>query len=159
MPVPSVGSLAPDFTLPSTSGEPVTLSAYRGRHPVLLAFFPLAFSGVCTAEMCAFTEDYDQFAGRGVVVHPVSVDSKYALREFKAKHAMQVELLSDFCREVSALYGVLLPERSYSTRAYFLIDAGGVVRWAHVEETPGTRRDNAELLREIDRLDEASAAR
>jgi peroxiredoxin len=157
--VPSVGSLAPDFTLPSTSGEPVTLSAYRGRQPVLLAFFPLAFSGVCTAEMCAFTEDYDRFAERGVVVHPVSVDSRYALREFKAKHGMKADLLSDFHREASSLYGVLLPERLYSTRAYFLIDVDGVVRWAHVEETPGTRRENAEILREIDRLGEASAAR
>lgn len=159
MPVPAVGTLAPDFTLPSTSGGPVTLSGYRGAHAVLLAFFPLAFSGVCTTEMCAFTEDYDRFAAHGVVVHPVSVDSTYALEAFRAKHGMRVDLLSDFKRDVSALYGVLLPERLFSNRAYFLIDADGIVRWAHVEEHPGRRRENAEILLEIAKLGPATGIR
>ena len=119
---------------------------------MLLAFFPRAFSGVCTTEMCAFTEDYDSFASRGVVVHPISVDSTYALEEFRAKHSMQVDLLSDFTREVSALYGVLIPQRLFSNRAYFLIDTAGIVRWAHVEEHPGLRREDREILAEIDRI-------
>ncbi|HMV31272.1 MAG TPA: redoxin domain-containing protein, partial [Gemmatimonadales bacterium] len=71
MPMPAVGSPAPDFTLASTSGENVTLSALRGKH-VLLAFFPLAFTGVCTKEVCAFTEDYAQFQTAGTVVLPIS---------------------------------------------------------------------------------------
>jgi len=150
--MPQPGQLAPDFTLPCTNGESVTLSSYRGEKNVLLAFFPLAFSRVCTTEMCAFTEDYEQFAGHDVVVHPISVDSHYALKEFKAKHAMTVDMLSDFKRDVTTLYDVLHPERFYAQRAYFLIDKQGVIRWAHVEEHPGLRRENTELITEIEML-------
>ncbi len=143
--VPAAGTPAPDFTLASTSGEKVTLSALRGRR-VLLAFFPLAFTSTCTAEMCAFSDDYDDFAARGVTVLPISVDSVPTLAEFKAKHGMKVDLLSDFRRDASRAYGVLLEHTFFSTRAYFLVDADGVVRWAHVEENPGQRRENAEIL-------------
>ena len=118
--VPTVGQHAPDFTLPSTSGEKVTLSSLRGK-PVLLAFFPLAFSGTCTAELCEMRDDHDEFARRGVTVLPISVDHTYSLKEYKAKYSMQVEMLSDFQRDVSRLYGVMLEERFYSKRAYFLI--------------------------------------
>lgn len=145
---PAVGTPAPDFTLASTSGQQVTLSALRGRR-VLLAFFPLAFTSTCTSEMCAFTDDYDAFAAEGVTVLPVSVDSVPTLAEFKAKHGLSVELLSDFRREASRAYGVLLEHTFFSTRAYFLVDADGVVRWSHVEANPGERRENAEILAAI----------
>ena len=151
MSIPAIGAVAPDFTLESTGG-PVTLSAFRGRQHVLLAFFPLAFTGVCTAEMCAFGEDFDAFASRDVAVVPISVDAVPSLKEFKAKHAMRVELASDFRREVSRAYGTLLEERFFSTRAYFLIDKTGVLRWSFVEDTPGTRRENSEILAEIAKL-------
>ena len=150
--VPTVGSVAPDFTLPSTSGEKVTLSALRGK-PVLIAFFPLAFSGTCTAELCEMRDDHEQFAARGVTVLPISVDHTYSLKEYKAKHGMHVDLLSDFKRDVSRSYGVLLEDRYYSNRAYFLLDRDGVIRWEHVEENPGQRRDDAEILAAIDRLE------
>jgi len=149
--VPAVGTLAPDFTLNTTSGSAVTLSALRGKHHVLLAFFPAAFTGVCTAEVCAFSEDFDAFSSTNVTVLPISVDNVPSLKEFKAKHGMRVELASDFKREVSTAYGVLLPA-FLSTRAYFLIDKTGVLRWSYVEETPGTRRQNSELLAEIAKL-------
>jgi len=149
--IPAVGQSAPDFTLPSTSGERVTLSALRGR-PVLLAFFPLAFSGTCTAELCEMRDDADQFASRGVTVLGISVDSTYSLKEYKVKHGMQIDLLSDFKREVSRQYGVLLADRFFSARAYFLIDRDGILRWAHVEENPSHRRPDSELLAVIDRL-------
>ena len=149
--VPAVGQEAPDFTLPSTSGEKLTLSAMRGR-PVLLAFFPLAFSGTCTAELCEMRDDHDKFAARGVTIVPISVDHTYSLKEYKAKYNMQDDMLSDFKRDVSRSYGVLLEDRYYSARAYFLIDAAGVIRWAHVEENPSNRRQDAELLAAIDRL-------
>lgn len=145
---PAVGSPAPDFTLASTSGDQVTLSGLRGRR-VLVAFFPLAFTGTCTSEMCAFTDDYDAFAAEGVTVLPVSVDSVPTLNEFKAKHGLKVDLLSDFKREASRAYGVLLEHTFFSTRAYFLVDEAGAVRWAHVEENPGLRRENAEILAAI----------
>jgi peroxiredoxin len=148
---PVVGQPAPDFTLPSTSGEKVTLSSLRGK-PVLLAFFPLAFSGTCTAQLCELRDDHEQFADRGVVVLPISVDSTYSLKEYKAKHAMKVDLLSDFKRDVSRLYGVLHPDRFYSQRAYFLLDSTGVVRWEHIEDNPSNRRTDEELLTAIDRI-------
>jgi len=149
--VPAVGELAPDFTLPSTSGDKVTLSSLRGK-PVLIAFFPLAFSSTCTAELCEMRDDHDQFANRGVTVLPISVDHTYSLKEYKAKYNMHADLLSDFKRDVSRLYGVLLEDRFFSARAYFLLDKDGVIRWEHVEENPGNRRPDAELLAAIDRL-------
>ena len=146
--VPAVGSPAPAFTLASTDGTQVSLATLRGR-PALLAFFPLAFTSTCTAELCAFSDDWDDFAGHELRVLPVSVDSIPTLKEFKAKHDMKVDLLSDFKREASRAYGVLNEERFHSTRAYFLIDAEGIVRWAHVEDNPGQRRENAEILAAI----------
>ena len=145
---PAVGGPAPDFTLPSTTGKDVTLSNLKGKR-VLLAFFPLAFTSTCTTELCAFTDDFERFRAADVEVLPISVDSIPTLREFKVKERLAVELLSDFKREVSRRYGVLLEERFFSKRAYFLIDREGVVRWAYVEDTPATRRENAELFERI----------
>lgn len=148
---PAVGSMAPDFTLPSTSGDRVTLSQLRGQN-VLIAFFPLAFSSTCTAELCEMRDDWDQFATRNVVVLPISVDSTYSLKEYKQKYNMKVDLLSDFKREVSARYGVLNEERFFSNRAYFLVDRKGALGWVHVEENPSLKRSNQELLEQVDRL-------
>lgn len=146
---PAAGEAAPDFTLASTAGANVTLSSFRGERNVLLAFFPLAFTGTCTAEMCAFSDDYDALAETGTVVLPISVDSVPTLKEFKAKHAMRVDLLSDFKREVSRRYGVLREDTFYSNRAYFLVDREGIVRWVHVEDKSGQRRENREILDRI----------
>jgi peroxiredoxin len=146
--LPAVGTPAPDFTLPSTSGTDVTLSSLRGRN-VLLAFFPLAFTKVCTQEMCALSEDYGRFRDANTEVLPISVDSVPTLREFKAKERISVELLSDFKRDVSRRYGTLIEEKFFSNRAYVLIDPDGLVRWVYSEETPSTRRENQELLAQV----------
>jgi len=147
--LPPVGSPAPDFTLPSTAGVDVTLSKLRGRN-VLLAFFPLAFTSVCTQEMCSFTEDYGRFRDANTIVLPISVDSIPTLKEFKNKERISVDLLSDFKREVSRRYGTLLEDRFFSNRAYVLIDPDGIVRWTFMEDTPGTRRQNDELLAQLE---------
>jgi len=146
---PQVGDTAPEFTAASTSGSDVSLSSFRGTRNVLLAFFPLAFTGTCTKELVCFTEDFDQFAGKGVEILPISVDSTASLREFKNKLQMKTELLSDFKRDISRAYGVLNEERFYSNRAYFLIDKEGRVRWSHVEASNGQRRENSEILAAI----------
>ena len=151
MSMPAIGSPAPDSTLASTGGT-VTLSALRGKH-VLLAFFPLAFTSTCTREVCAFTEDFTQFQSADTVVLPISVDAVPSLKEFKAKEKLGVDLLSDFKREVSRAYGTLLEDKFYSNRAYVIIDRTGTVRWTFAETTPGTRRENAELLAELRKLD------
>jgi peroxiredoxin len=146
---PQAGDIAPDFTAASTSGKDVSLSSFRGKRNVLLAFFPLAFTGTCTKELVCFTEDFDQFAGKGVEILPISVDSTASLREFKNKLQMKTELLSDFKRDISRAYGVLNEDRFYSNRAYFLVDTDGRVRWSHVEGNNRERRDNSEILAAI----------
>ena len=149
--LPAVGSGAPDFTLPSTSGTDVTLSKLRGKN-VLLAFFPLAFTSVCTTEMCEFSTDYGQFRSANTEVLPISVDSIPTLKEFKAKERLTLDLLSDFKRDVCRAYGTLLEDKFFSARAYVLIDAGGIVRWSFREDSTGNRRENAELLAQLAKL-------
>jgi len=149
---PAKGQLAPDFTVGWTAGGTFTLSSLRGQRNVLLAFFPLAFTSTCTAELCDFATDFDQFAGADVEVLPISVDSTASLREFKNKYEMRSELLSDFKRDVSRAYGVLIPDKFYSERAYFLIGKDGRVAWSHVESSTSEKRSNDELLAEIKKL-------
>ena len=146
---PVAGDLAPDFTADSTSGQPVTLSLFRGKKRVLLAFFPLAFTSTCTSELCDFSADFDQFSSRDVEVLPISVDSVPTLREFKTRHSMRVDLLSDFRRDISRAYGVLLADKFFSARAYFLVGLNGTIEWAHVEANPGQKRSNVEILEQI----------
>jgi glutaredoxin-dependent peroxiredoxin len=145
----TAGDRAPDFTADSTSGQQVTLSSFQQRKRVLLAFFPLAFTSTCTAELCDFSADFDQFSGKDVEVMPISVDSVPTLKEFKAKHHMRVELVSDFKREIARAYGVLLADKFFSARAYFLVGLDGRVEWAHVEANAGNKRSNAEILERI----------
>jgi peroxiredoxin len=147
-----LGKPAPDFTLPSTAGGTVTLSALRGETNVLLAFFPLAFTGTCTSELCAFSDDVPQFADARTRVFGISVDSVPTLKEFQAKHRITVDLLSDFKREASRKYHVLLEDKFFSARAYFLIDRQGILRWQFVEAELGHRRENKELLAEIGKI-------
>jgi len=146
---PQAGEIAPEFTAASTSGSDVSLTSFRGKRNVLLAFFPLAFTGTCTKELVCFTEDFDQFAGKGVEILPISVDSTASLKEFKNKLQMKTDLLSDFRRDISRAYGVLNEDRFYSNRAYFLIDKEGRVRWSHIEDNNGQRRENSEILAAI----------
>jgi peroxiredoxin len=146
---PNVGDQAPDFSLKSTSGEMVSVSQYKGQKNVLVAFFPLAFTGVCTAENCSFSEDYSKFESADTVVLPVSVDSVPTLNEFRAKHGMKHHLVSDFKREAGRAYGVLDEEKFFTKRAYFLVGKDGKLRWKHVEAELGHSRPNSELLEAI----------
>ncbi len=119
--LPPVGTEAPDFTLLSDQRKPVTLSSFRGKQNVVLAFFPWAFTSSCTVELCDFGTDVPQFSAGDTVVFGISCDSFHALREFKAKERMTVYLLSHAKREVSRAYGVLIKELFISSRAYVVI--------------------------------------
>lgn len=130
----------------------MSLASFKGNRNVLLAFFPLAFTSVCTAELCSFTDDYASFTSQDVAVIPISVDAVPSLKAFKAQHQMGVELASDFKRDVSRAYGVLDEQKFFANRAYFLIDKAGIVQWSFVEAAIGDRRSNAEILAEIEKL-------
>lgn len=97
-------------------------------------------------------DDWDQFATADTVVIPLSVDSIPTLKEYKSKYSMRSDFLSDFKREVARAYGVLLEDRFYANRAYFLIDKSGTIRWAHIEANPSEKRSNVELLAQIHAL-------
>lgn len=127
----------------------MTLSTFRGQTNVLLAFFPLAFTRVCTAEMCDFTVDFAKFEAANTRVFGISVDSVPTLKEFRAKHDMRVDLLSDFKRDVSRRYGTLLEKEFFSKRAYFVVDREGLIRWSLVERELGSKRVNDELLAQL----------
>lgn len=150
MTMPAIGTPAPEFTLPSTSGTNVSLADFHGSKQVLLAFFPLAFTGTCTAEMCEFSEDYARYEGKDTVVLPISVDSVPTLKVFKERERLKVDLLSDFKREVSRAYGVLHEELFFSKRAYILIGKDGLVRWTHEEAQLGEKRGTEELLAQLE---------
>lgn len=147
-----VGDPAPDFELDSTAGEKVKLSSFKGSKNVLLAFYPLDFTPTCTNENCAFTEDLAQFENSDTVVLPISVDSIPTHKEFRAKHQMSHHLLSDFLRQAAKSFDVLIPEKNFTQRAYFLIDKNGILRWKHVEAELGHSRTNQQLLEEISKL-------
>ncbi|MCO4100975.1 redoxin domain-containing protein [Gemmatimonas sp.] len=144
--LPAVGTEAPDFTAASTSGENITLSSFRGQKHVLLAFFPAAFTPVCTSEMCAFSDDFARFSADDVQVLPISVDTLDSLTSFRDQHHMKVELLSDTTKAVAQQYGALWADGKIANRAYFLIDKAGTVRWAHAEQHPGLSRQNEEIF-------------
>jgi peroxiredoxin len=137
----TVGQVAPDFTLVSQSGDQVTLSDFRGRK-VVLVFYPFAFSPLCTSEMCDLRDHRGDFDDDTVLLG-ISVDTKYALRVFAEQEGLGFDLLSDFWPHgaVAQEYGVFLPDAGgKATRATFVIDREGVVRWA-VINGPGEPRD------------------
>ncbi len=147
--LPVVGTEAPDFTARSTTGEDITLFSFRGQKHVLLAFFPAAFTPVCTSEMCAFSDDLERFAADDVEVLPISVDTVDTLTRFRDQHHMKIELLSNASKAVAEQYGVLWADGKIANRAYVLIDKTGIVRWAHAEQHPGLHRENAEIFAAI----------
>ena len=137
----TVGQVAPDFTLVNQAGEKVTLSDFRGRK-VVLVFYPFAFSPLCTSEMCDLRDRRGDFDDDTVLLG-VSVDTKYALRVFAEQEGLGFDLLSDFWPHgaVAQEYGVFLPDAGgKATRATFVIDREGVVRWAIING-PGEPRD------------------
>ena len=134
----AVGAKAPDFTLPNQDREPVTLSAALAKGPVVLAFFPAAFSSVCTKEMCTFRDSMADLGALSAQVLGISVDTFFANKAFADSQQLNFPLLSDFNKNVIETYGVVNPDmiglKNIAKRAVFVIDRGGVVRHAEVLE-------------------------
>ena len=130
-----VGSKAPDFTLTSDEGKPVTLSQNLDSN-VVLVFFPAAFSSVCTKELCTFRDQMPRLNAANAKVFGISVDTFFALKAFREQHQLTFPLLSDFNKEVIEQYGVYNPDmiglKGISRRAAFVIDKEGTVRHAEV---------------------------
>lgn len=135
------GQPAPDFSLIDSDKNKVTLSDLKGKN-VLLLFFPLAFTGVCTKELCAVRDDIARYNTANAVVLGISVDSYATLKKFKEEQGYNFTLLSDFNKEVSGLYGSLYQNfagwmNGVSKRSAFLIDKNGLVQYAEVLENAG----------------------
>lgn len=144
------GDTAPDFILYDTTKNQVRLSGLKGKN-VLLLFFPLAFTSVCTAELCAVRDDLKKYESLDVLPIGISVDSLHTLGKFKAEQNLNFPLLSDFNKEASNNYGALYEEFGYgmkgvSKRAAFLIDKEGVIQYAEVLENAGLQPDFDAIL-------------
>ena len=138
---PEIGKIAPDFTLYNTHKQKVSLHDYRGKNVVLL-FFPLAFSGVCTKQMCQMRDDYSYYEQLNSEVIGVSVDSLYTNAKFKEVFQLNFPLLSDFNKEVSKQYDALMENFAFdyqgvTRRATFVIDKNGNLVYQEILASPG----------------------
>lgn len=136
-----IGDKAPGFKLISTDKTEVNLSDYAGSN-VLLLFFPFAFTGVCTKEMCSMRDDMGQYEALHAVVLGISVDSPYCLIKYKSELQLNFTLLSDFNKQASRAYDCLYEEfgmglKGVSKRAAFIIDKEGMLRYIEILENAG----------------------
>jgi peroxiredoxin len=144
-----VGSKAPDFTLTNQDRQPVKLSEQRGK-PVVLAFFPAAFSSVCTKELCTFRDSMAQLNAAHAQVYGISVDTFFTLKAFHDSQQYNFPLLSDFNKQAIRDYGVfnedMIGLKGIAKRAVFVIDKDGVVRYKEVLEDARNEPDYAKAL-------------
>lgn len=137
-----VGDIAPDFTLPTSNREEsVQLSELKGKN-VLLLFFPLAFTGVCTKELCSVRDNLSIYNNFNAEVLGISVDSPFTLNKYKEEQGLNFTLLSDFNKEVSTTYDCIYESfigwmKGVSKRAAFIVDKNGVLQYAEVLENAG----------------------
>jgi peroxiredoxin len=139
------GTKAPEFTLRDTDKNEVKLSDQLGKNVVLL-FFPMAFTGVCTAELCSVRDTLDKYNDLEAVVYGISVDSPFTLKKFAEEQQLNFPLLSDFNKEVSEAYGSIYDNfigwmKGVSKRSAFVIDREGVIQYAEVLENAGEQPD------------------
>jgi mycoredoxin-dependent peroxiredoxin len=137
----SVGDRAPDFSLPDQDKQVVSLADFRGT-PVLLIFYPFAFSGLCTGELCQLRDELATYTDAGVNVLAISTDAVFSLRAFRQKEGFDFPLLSDFWPHGAAAqaYGVFNEKAGMALRATFLVDADGTIAFEQVN-TPGDVRE------------------
>ena len=135
------GQAAPDFSLKNQHGETVTLSSYAGAKSVVLVFYPFAFSGVCTGELCEIRDRLTDISGDDSEILAVSCDHMFSLRAFAERDGYSFSLLSDFWPhgEVSRAYDVFEEKPGCSGRATYVIDKDGIIRWSVHNEIPQAR--------------------
>jgi len=139
---PEVGTEAPDFAVKDQNNQDVTLSSFRGERAVLLVFYPFAFSGICTGELCSVRDNLADFQNDDVQILGISTDPPYALKAWSESEGFDFPLLSDFWPhgEVTKAYGAFFEPRGMAVRATFLVDKEGIVQFAEVNG-PGEPRD------------------
>lgn len=142
------GDAAPQFTLKSTDMQDVPLSGFKGKK-VVLHFFPLAFTGVCTAQLCTMRDNFGYYDGLNAQILGISVDSPFTLAKFKEEQGYQFPLLSDFNKEVSTAYGAIYGEffgmHGISKRSAFVIDEDQKIVYAEVLEDASQLPDFAKI--------------
>jgi len=137
-----VGTKAPDFTLNDYNKQPVTLSSYQGEKNVLLVFYPFAFSGICTTELCQLRDELADYSDASVQVLGISVDSVFTLKAYSQHEGYTFPLLADFWPHgaIAQTYGVFNEKAGLANRGTFLVDKTGTVRFAEING-PGEARD------------------
>ena len=145
-----IGDLAPDFSLPNQFGETVTLSSFRAVKPVVVVFYPLSFSGVCTGELCEIRDNFDRFANEDVELLAISVDSKYVQKVFAEHEGYKFSVLADFWPhgKTAQDYGVFLEEHGIANRGTFVINKDGILV-AKFVTAPGQARSLDEYDRAL----------
>ena len=151
MTILKVGDLAPDFALPATTQDSITLSQYRGHQNVVLAFYPFDWSPVCSLQLPGLQENLAKFKELNAEVLGISVDSQHSHKAFAEHLGLEFPLLSDFDKKVCQAYGVLR-EGGTASRALFVIDQQGVIRYAHVNPI-GEVPDNKPVLDTLRKLE------
>ncbi|GGY62244.1 peroxiredoxin [Streptomyces olivaceoviridis] len=148
-----VGDKAPDFELKDNHGRTVKLSDFRGAKNVVLLFYPFAFTGVCTGELCELRDNLPKFEDRDTQLLAVSNDSIHTLRVFAEQEGLEYPLLSDFWPHgnASRAYGVFDEDKGCAVRGTFVIDKEGVVRWTVVNGLPDAR-DLNDYVKALDTL-------
>ncbi|MGH9070696.1 MAG: peroxiredoxin [Acidimicrobiales bacterium] len=144
---PGVGDLAPEISLPATGGRTYTLSEFRGQ-PVVLAFYPGDNTAVCTRQLCSYSADLSQFEGLGAALWAISPQDVASHEGFVAKSGLTMPLLADTDKAAGRAYGVLGPAGFYR-RSVFVIDSGGVIRYAHRAMAGLTFRPSSDLLEAV----------
>ena len=149
-----IGQQAPDFELKDQNGATVRLSGFRGSKNVVLVFYPLAFSGVCTSELCAMRDEFPEVTRDDVELLTVSVDSTFTHKAWADAEKFDFGLLSDFWPHggVAKAYGVFQDQMGIATRGTFVIDKAGIVRWKVVNPIPQAR-DLADYQKALAALD------
>ena len=137
----AIGQKAPDFTLFNTDRKEVSLQDFQGKNLIIL-FFPMAFTSVCTAELCEMRDNINTYAGLNAEVVGISVDSPFTLAKFKEDQKLPFDLLSDFNKEISQAYDTYYETftmnlKGVSKRSAFVVDSQGVIQYAEVLESAG----------------------